>query len=243
MKSAVLCGIALLCSSALFAQTPPAAGASTPSTVTMTGCVGGGTSAQPITLGNAMVVPTTQPSAAVAGSPTPGAMPQPATQPPAAAAGSAGATGTTGTVPTGAAGTGVGTAGTTGAGVGTAGTTGAGVGTAGTTGAGVGTAGAAGATPTTGVAGAAGSPTASAGVSGTAAGSAPAGTSASSVSGYRLSGTDMTGWVGRRVQIVGTMVPAPAGAASTNAASAAGTTMPEFRVISVQPISGSCQPQ
>jgi hypothetical protein len=63
------------------------------------------------------------------------------------------------------------------------------------------------------------------------------------VSGYRLSGADMTGWVGRRVQIVGQMVPTTAGASATNPAVTASSTLPEFRVVSVQPISGNCPPQ
>src|SRR5262249_16984945 len=74
-------------------------------------------------------------------------------------------------------------------------------------------------------------------------GTAPAGSSASSVSGYRLSGADMTGWIGRRVQIVGTMTPSAAGASATNPAVTPSATLPEFRVVSVQPISGDCPPQ
>jgi hypothetical protein len=77
----------------------------------------------------------------------------------------------------------------------------------------------------------------------TAVGTAPAGSSASSVSGYRLTGADMTGWLGRRVQIVGQMVPTTAGASATNPAATARATLPEFRVVSVQPISGECPPQ
>jgi len=76
-------------------------------------------------------------------------------------------------------------------------------------------------------------------------GTAPAGSSPSSVGGYRLSGTDMTAWIGRRVQIVGMLVSSPTG----SSAKATGTTgrnkneplpMPEFRVMSVQPITGAC---
>jgi len=59
----------------------------------------------------------------------------------------------------------------------------------------------------------------------------------------------MTAWVGQRVQIVGSVVTptAPAGSSSsatgsTGAASGA-TAMPEFRVISVQPVSGPCPPR
>jgi len=45
------------------------------------------------------------------------------------------------------------------------------------------------------------------GTSGAVTGTAPAGSSSSGVSGYRLSGVDMTSWVGKRVQLVGTVVP------------------------------------
>jgi len=255
MKTALLCGIALASSSVCFAQTPAASPTATPRSITLTGCVNGsGTSAQPITLANAMIVPSTgQPNADVATvSPSPGAVTQPTTQPPTTGAtGAAGTVGATGTV-AGTAGSGVGTAGTTGAGVGTAGTAGAGVGTSGTgvTGtagtAGVagtaGTAGTAGVTGATGAAtptGAAGSMPPTTGVTGTA----PAGSSASSASGYRLSGADMTGFVGQRVQLVGSLVPAATGASSSTPGMPATTPLPEFRVVSVQPISGNCPPQ
>ena len=87
------------------------------------------------------------------------------------------------------------------------------------------------------------------GTSGTVvAGTAPAGSSSSSASGYRLSGTDMSAWMGRRVQIVGSLVPAAPGGAPTSA-SAIGAThigpdgslvLPEFRVVSVSPVTGDC---
>ena len=108
MKTAVLCGIAIVCSSAAFAQTQTPATASTqPSrAITLTGCVGGGTSAQPITLANAMVVPTGDVNAAASPSPVPGAASSGTTQPPSAA----GATGTSGVAgATGGAAAGVGT--------------------------------------------------------------------------------------------------------------------------------------
>jgi hypothetical protein len=77
---------------------------------------------------------------------------------------------------------------------------------------------------------------------GNAAGSPGAGTA---TSGYRLSGADVTGFRGRRVQIVGTLVePGAAGTAATGAAgTATNTGSREFRVQSVQPISGSCPQQ
>jgi len=222
MKTAALCGIALFCSSAAFAQTAPPSGsaAAAPHSITLTGCVGGGNNAQPITLSNAMVLPAgAQADATAAPSPVPDAVSQPTTQPPTSSAGAAGAAGTTGTA--GAAGA----AGTTGA-AGAAGT-------AGTTGA----------AGTTGVAGTAGAPAGSVGASATAAGTAPAGSSASSVSGYRLSGTDMTGWIGRRVQLVGSLVQTPVGTSAATVGANTSGVLPEFRVVSVQPISGDCPRQ
>ena len=226
MKTAVVCGLALVCASVASAQTPAMpAPADSARTITLTGCVGGGQNAQPITLGNAMVIPTGQNAAA-----EPSPVPDPA---------SSGAT-----QPTGAAG-GVGTAGAASSGVGTpppAGATSAGVGTAGAAGT-TGTAGTASAAGATGTAGVAGSPSATptAGASAGIAPTAPAGSSASSLSGYRLSGTDMTSWIGRRVQIVGSVVPAAPGASPTAAAGAtSASAFPEFRVISVQPTTGDC---
>jgi len=186
MKTAMLCGIALVCSSAAFAQTPPAPAADTPKTITLTGCVGGGTNAQPITLANALVIPSTDAAGETATppSPVPPAVSAPETQPPAAS----GTTGTTGAPP-----------------------------------------------PASGAVG----------TSGTITGTAPAGSSTSSISGYRLSGAEMTSWVGRRVEIVGTVVPAAAGrspkSATTTGSVLSGTiVMPELRVVSVKPATGSC---
>src|SRR5258707_15079178 len=100
MKTAMLCGIALVCSSAAFAQTPPAPAADTPKTITLTGCVGGGTNAQPITLANAMVIPSTDAAGATATapSPLPGAVSAPETQPPTAVT-TSGAAGTAAAAP------------------------------------------------------------------------------------------------------------------------------------------------
>lgn len=66
---------------------------------------------------------------------------------------------------------------------------------------------------------------------------APAGTTGSvakesSGDTYRLSGTDMTPWAGKRVQTVGTIVPIDRAASSAAPA--------EFRVQSVQSIPGNC---
>jgi hypothetical protein len=201
MKTAFLCGIALVCSSAAFAQTPAAPGSTMRPTVTLTGCVAGGVN-QPITLANAMVVPAAAEAstAATTPSPVPGAVSSSPTQLP-ITAGESGAAGTSST-----------------AAAGTAGTAGTSV-TAGTP-----------------------EPV---GTTGTVTGTAPAGSSASSASGYRLSGNDMTSWVGRREQIVGLIVP-PAGGASAAPGSAAPRsstptpTMPELRVVSVQPTTGDC---
>jgi hypothetical protein len=187
MKTAALCSIAFVCASAAFAQTSPVSVAETPKPITLTGCVARGTNAQPITLANAMVIPSTESAGATATSPSPlpDAVSPPTTQPPPA--------------------------------VGTSGAAAAG----------------SPASPTTGAVG----------TSGSIIGTAPAGSSASSVSGYQLSGTDMTSWLGRRVQIVGTVVPAASGtpAVAASGSTAPGTVaMPQFRVVSVQPITGEC---
>ena len=67
---------------------------------------------------------------------------------------------------------------------------------------------------------------------------APAGTTGSiakesSGAAYRLSGTDMTPWAGKRVRTVGTVVQADRAASNTNVPV-------ELRVQSVQSIPGSC---
>jgi hypothetical protein len=58
----------------------------------------------------------------------------------------------------------------------------------------------------------------------------------------------MTSWIGRRVQIVGSMVPSASGTAASGAAASSGAagptgTFPEFRVVSVQPMTGDCPPR
>jgi hypothetical protein len=75
------------------------------------------------------------------------------------------------------------------------------------------------------------------GTSGTIAGTAPAGSSASTVDGYHLSGGDLTAWIGRRVQVVGTVEP-PKAAVALDTAKPPAT--PTLRVMSVQPVTGSC---
>ena len=126
-------------------------------------------------------------------------------------------------------------------------------GAAGTTGSG-----ATGATGTTGTVGAAGTASSAAGVPPAVANLS----TAASVTGYRLSGADMSSFAGQRVQIVGGLVPS-ANAAATAGASSSGVsgqtgmtgsgsgaiaapsiaTLPEFRVVSVKPISGPCPPK
>jgi hypothetical protein len=149
------------------------------------------------------------------------------------ATGSAGtATGSTGTA-TGSAGTATGSAGTATGSSGTAGTV---SGTAGVPPVG------AGATGTT----ATGSPTTGAPSSPSAAGTA--------TSGYRLTGADMRPFLGQRVQLVGMFAPTTAtspsgvsgtagtsGTAAGSATSGSPAPMPEFRVVSIRPIGGSCQ--
>lgn len=80
--------------------------------------------------------------------------------------------------------------------------------------------------------------------------------------GYRLSGSDVSPHAGKRVQIVGGLVPSVNAAATAGAASSgvigptgmsgAGSTgmgvpavtmLPEFRVVSIKPIEGPCPPR
>src|SRR5258708_2931588 len=88
MKAAILCGITLLAAAPVFAQssaTEAAPGQIDSNTVTLTGCVGGGSSdAKAITLTNALVIPgTPQPGQLdQTPSPLPPTASSPATQPP-----------------------------------------------------------------------------------------------------------------------------------------------------------------
>jgi hypothetical protein len=62
--------------------------------------------------------------------------------------------------------------------------------------------------------------------------------------GYRLSGADVSGFRGQRVQIVGSLVKSASSATSSAATPGATTTgVREFKVQSVQAISGSCPQQ
>jgi len=84
--------------------------------------------------------------------------------------------------------------------------------------------------PTTSGSGAVGTTgTAASGVVGTAGTTGP--------SGYRLTGSDLNAWVGRRVQVVGTMAPLTA---ETNVPTAGPASLQEFRVQSVVPLTGPC---
>jgi hypothetical protein len=72
---------------------------------------------------------------------------------------------------------------------------------------------------------------------------------ASTPAGYHLSGMDVSGFRGQRVQMVGTLVQptSPASATGTASSSTPGAptvpTLPEFRVQSVAPTSGNCPPR
>jgi len=169
MTLAVLGSIVLISTATVPAQPPVPA----PQTTTLTGCVTGGSKAQPITLMNALVLP----AGAVAPAPDT-AQPAPeAPVPPSPA--------TTQSVP-------------------------------------------------------------AVGAAASIQGTAPAGSSSSSVGGYRLSGTDMTAWIGRRVQIAGVLVSSPTASSVKPTGTGGGRgkseplPMPELRVVSVQPITGAC---
>jgi hypothetical protein len=231
MKISMLCGIALISATAS-AQTgvpsspqPSTADGTTPTSVTVVGCVGGGGSAtQPLTL----MSPTIVPASAQPGEMTPPPAAEPpttgaaVTPPPSSATPPPVSTPTTPTTPT--------TATTP-----TTQTPPTATGTAGSAGAtGSNPTGMVGSTPPAATGSvAAGSP---AGAPATAAGTSNAG-----ISGYRLSGVDVNSYVGRRVQIVGTMVPLNSAAAAGSATAAPGApAMQEFHVISVQPTTGTC---
>jgi len=61
--------------------------------------------------------------------------------------------------------------------------------------------------------------------------------------GYRLTGSGLDTWSGRRVQIIGSIVPPPPDIEASPSGTAGAPrpmAMPEFRVQSVQPIAGNC---
>lgn len=200
MKIAVLCGITLLVVAPALAQTSLPPEADRPDkTVTVTGCVGGGSDSKPITLSQALIIPTTpQPEQLDrTPSPLPASASSTATEPSDPTLPPAGAAAVVTPSPTG-----------------TSGTKSSATGTDGTT--------------------------------GVVTGTAPAGSSASTITGYRLSGTDMQPWIGKRVQLIGTFAPAAAAATAPAPGTTKGgvSTPPvlEFRVQSVTPATGHCTP-
>jgi len=67
------------------------------------------------------------------------------------------------------------------------------------------------------------------------------GSSPVATGGYRLSGADVSGFRGQRVQIVGSLVqPSAATPSAATPGGATSTGIREFKVQSVQAISGSC---
>ena len=91
MKTIVLFGVTLLAAASAYAQTnAPASADPANKTVTLTGCVGGGSDSAPITLSQAMVIPTTaqpdQASSPVPSSASPAVTQPDATVPPPSAA-------------------------------------------------------------------------------------------------------------------------------------------------------------
>jgi hypothetical protein len=197
MKTVVLCAVTLLASTAAWAQTSSAPGAdSSNKTVTLTGCVGGGRDAKPITLSDALIVPAASPAGRgeAGSSATPISASGTATEPLDATP-----------PPPGAA-----------------------------------------VTPAPSTVGTSGSKTpASTDTSaGIVTGTAPAGSSASTVTGYRLSGADMRPWIGKRVHVIGMFAPAAATPSAVAPAAATGAApappVLEFTVQSVRPATGPC---
>jgi hypothetical protein len=94
----------------------------------------------------------------------------------------------------------------------------------------------------TGTSGSKNTATTPTGTTGVVTGTAPAGSSGTTLTGYRLSGSDMKPWVGQRVQVSGMFVPAAPVAAAPATVTGATTAPPvlEFRVQTVQQASGPC---
>jgi hypothetical protein len=184
MRIAIATSLVLVSAMWASAQTTSSPDAvSSPKTVTMTGCVAGGSSEQPFILSNALILP--DPSSLAVEPETPSPVPPAVSSTPTQPAGSGrsatatpAATGTSGTLAP-----------------------------------------------------------ASTGTSGSTA-------KESIARSYRLTGTDMTPWAGKRVQIAGAVVPdasplaASASAAASGSATAAAPS--EFKVESVQGIAGPC---
>jgi hypothetical protein len=75
------------------------------------------------------------------------------------------------------------------------------------------------------------------GTTGTQASGVVGTTGTNGPSGYRLTGSDLNSWIGRRVQIVGTMAPLTA---ETSVPTTGPASLQEFRVQSVVPLTGLC---
>jgi hypothetical protein len=186
MKTAVLFSIALLSVTTAGAQTSaPATADQSKESVTLSGCVTGGSGLNPVTLTQALLLPGTH---------EPGQVDQtPSLIPPSVSAGATQQASSEAAVPSP-----------------------------------VGTSGSKTSSPIS--------------TSGVASGTAPAGSSGASLSGYRLSGVDMTPWLGQRVLLLGTFVPAAPQAAPSATITGATAAPPllEFKVSGVKQTSGSC---
>ena len=212
-----LCGLAALSASTALAQTLASSALQSTATVTITGCVTGRASSRPIVLSEAIVLPYG--SAAVAAESVAGdafALPIPEGTP--AAPPLTPVVSTPG-IPGAVSSLGTIDIGSARIGIGTRGTS---------------------RTPPTPV-----------GTAGLAAATSPVSSAAAEdsseagVDGYRLSGLNVTPWIGRRVQIPGVFVSSTAAErAAAEDATVAGAEppppMPEFRVVSVQPVTGPC---
>jgi len=212
-----LCGLAALSASIALARTPASSALQSTATVTITGCVTGRAGSLPIVLSEAIVLPY-GPAAVAAESVAGDAFALPIPEGTPAAPPLTPAVSTTG-IPGAASSLGTIDIGSASIGIGTRGTS---------------------RTPPTPV-GTTGLAAATSQVSSAAAEDS----SASAVDGYRLSGLNVTPWIGRRVQITGVFVAStPAELPVAEEAAAAGAeappAMPEFRVVSVQPVTGPC---
>ena len=192
MRTAIATVVVVI--SAVSASAQPAAPITAPppaKTVTVTGCVAGGSGSQPFTLANALVLPDSSTQVAAKDSGKDSASPiLPVVSP----------------TPTEPAGSGTATAGMTPGAVGTSGSA------------------APGATGTSG----------------------SKDKEKDSIGSYRLAGTDMRPWAGKRVKIVGVVVAAPLlspAVAGSPASLSAITAPPELQVESVEGVPGPCPKQ
>lgn len=195
---------------------PPAPGASSGSTTTLSGCIAGGnggafTMTNPTVLAGAGAI---APPSPLSGSTTNQAATSPANRPADPSSTPPGAVGTSGTI---AGGSGSGDRSS-----GAAGTPGSGV----TTG-------------TVGVQGAANSGIPATPPIANVTPDAGVLSTANSGHGYRLTGTNLDAWLGQPVRVVGTVI-APSAPRTPAGTAAASSTLPEFRVQSVQATDGRC---